>query len=308
MGLLNKKIELIANKRLLLSEIPTKNIIDFLPVDAVQEKLYIDIRQKTEKEWEEIGKPQSKDDYLTRYTIPRLFQHLAKTRRRRNYAGFDNLVDISSGIVRNFLEPTYLMVDELISKDQSIKVNNIKRISPGLQDKIIRRYSEDYLISEFKKIKKIEKDHPEICNKLDSLRILIESLGRIFYKILINPNAKEARVFSFTVRGQIPSDLSEILELGVKYRYFHERTYGTKEGGGREPWFILNRRLCPMYKLDPSGFEGRLSLTPDDLRLATEDTDKFLSIRLNVNEHKEEYVKQEYAKQETLFFFEGSDT
>ena len=35
-----------------------------------------------------------------------------------------------------------------------------------------------------------------------------------------------------------------------------------------------------MFKLDPTGFEGRISLTPDLLRLACEDSEKFVRMRL----------------------------
>ena len=76
--------------------------------------------------------------------------------------------------------------------------------------------------------------------------------------------------------------------MGVRYRYFQVRTYSTKEGGGRERWYILNRRLCPIYKLDPTGFEGRVSLTPELLVVACKDPNEFVRLRLKEGEQEED--------------------
>jgi len=119
---------------------------------------------------------------------------------------------------------------------------------------------------------------------VDKLATLIESLGRLFYARLHDPDAREARLFSFTVHGTISSEIEEVLNLGLRYRYFQLRTYSTKEGGGRLKWYILNRLLCPVYKLDPTGFEGRISLTPEFLKIACENPGRFVQLRLKLSD------------------------
>ena len=271
-----KKVQLIAERRLSLSSAPTKSIADFLPSDPREDALLEEFKSRAAEEWERLGEPGRKKDYVYRYASARLFQHLRVSRQNKSYAGFENMVHISSGVIRDFLEPCYLMFDSQVSRmDQGA---SIEAISVAVQNQVIRRYSEEFLLS---KIEEVRKDLPsEQWSVLNSLRVLLESLGRLFYERLHDPEAREARLFSFTIRGQLPPELNDILQLGVRYRYFQRRTYSSKEGGGRENWYILNRRLCPVFKLDPTGFEGRISLTLPLLQLACKDPDRFVKLRL----------------------------
>ncbi len=271
-----EKVKLIAERRLALSKIQTKKIEKFLPVDPKEYKLYQEIREKTSAEWERFGRPGRQEDYITRYTNARLFQYLDATKKRKNYAGFNNLVHLSSGVVRDFLEPCYSMVDKYISQVKNPET--ILSIPPALQNKVIFRYSEDFLLYRFDQIKKdLPKEQWSLVNKLATL---IESLGRLFYHQLHDPDAREARMFSFTIRGNISDEMEDILNLGIRYRYFQRRTYSTKEGGGRDKWYVLHRRLCPVFKLDPTGFEGRISLTSKLLYVACVNPDQFVQLRL----------------------------
>jgi hypothetical protein len=160
-------------------------------------------------------------------------------------------------------------------------ISGLGSVPPGTQDEVCYKYSEDFLDV---KLQDIRKDlPPESWSQLDALRTLIESLGRLFYERLHDPRAREARLFSFTLKGPSSRDVDEILQLGVRYRYFQRRTYSTKEGGGRQSWYILNRRLCPVFKLDPTGFEGRIQLSAEHLQLACEDPARFVRVRLGLS-------------------------
>jgi hypothetical protein len=271
-----QKVKLIANRRLELSEVPTKDIEQFLPSDPTEEALLDDFRKETAAQWEIEGQPGRQRDYVTRYATARLFQHLRASRQRKSYAGFQNIVHLSSGVVRDFLEPCYLMFDEYVSGDRD--PSTVSVIPPAFQNEVLFRYSEELILGKFEDIRK--NLPPEKWPQVDALKTLLESLGRLFYERLHDPEAREARLFSFTVRGQVTADVADVLDLGVRHRYFQLRTYSTKEGGGRESWYILNRWLCPAYKLDPTGFEGRISLTPRFIQLATEDPDRFVRLRL----------------------------
>ena len=275
-----EKVRLITSRRLELAGI-SEAVESFLPEDPSEIRLLKEMKAKTADEWEDITKkqgypPQDKSDYIYRYATARLHQHLDGHKRRKSYAGFHNMVHLSSGIVRGFLEPCYLMFDKIVSEKGT--GSPPPSIPPKIQNEILYKYSEEFLVVD---IEKIRKDLPsESWTHLESLLTLLQSLGRLFYERLHDPNAREARLFSFTLRGKISDDLDEVLRLAVRYRYFQLRTYSSKEGGGRERWYILNRRLCPVFKLDPTGFEGRISLSPSLLQLACQDTEKFVRLRL----------------------------
>lgn len=272
----SQKVKLIAERRLALSSLSSKNIEEFLPPDSKEELLLQDFKKKTAEEWETVGRPGNQTDYVTRYAVARLFQYLKSRKQPKSYAGFQNMVHLSSGVVRDFLEPCYLMFDQCVSKGEDS--NSVKFIPPSIQNEILHNYSEAFILM---KIEDIRKGLPsENWSKLEELKTLLQSLGRLFYDRLHDPEAREARLFSFTIRGQVPPEINEVLQLGVRHRYFQHRTYSRKTGGGREEWYILNRRLCPAFKLDPTGFEGRISLIPQHLKLACEDPDKFVRLRL----------------------------
>lgn len=275
----SEKVKLIAERRLMLSDPPTKDIEKFLPVDPTEEKLLEQFRRETGDEWERTGKLGRKSDFVTRYATARLFQHLKATKKRKSYAGFQTMVHLSSGVIRDFLEPCYLMFDKCVSEGSDPK--SIELIPPHIQDEVLFRYSEEFVLQKPDEIRKSLP--PERWTQVESLARLVTSLGRLFYERLHDPEAREARLFSFTVRGQPSEQVEEVLQLGVLHRYFQLRSYSTKEGGGREKWYIFNRRVCPVFKLDPTGFEGRISLTAEFLKLACEDPDKFVRLRLRVS-------------------------
>jgi hypothetical protein len=275
-----KKIKLISERRLELSEVPTRDIDKFLPASTWEEELLQQIRKETEQEWER-DKRGRKADYVYRYSRPRLFQRLKAHKSDKSYAGFQNLVDLSSGIVREFLEPCYLMFDTLTAQGKT--ADKIESIPVEVQNKVITKYSKDVLID---RIEDIKRDLPMPGNFLpDRVRTLVESLGRVFYELLHDPASKQPPLFSFSITGQIPEDLRQVLELAVRYRFFLAPTsQGSKAGGGQDPLYILNRRLCPAFKLDPGSFSGRLPISVDLLKLACEDPKKFVKARLKEEE------------------------
>ena len=78
-----------------------------------------------------------------------------------------------------------------------------------------------------------------------------------------------------------------VFELGVEWGYFQKSTIGSKEGLGRKLQYVLNRRLAPYFKIDPSGYAAYLSVTPEALELATKDTNKFIQQRSGIKEERQ---------------------
>jgi len=270
-----KKVYRIANRRLERSSVPCKDVSAFLPPDPTEQELLERMKADTAAEWASAGRPGREKDFVERYATARLFQNLKSRKQKKSYAGFANIAHLSSGVVRDFLEPCYQMVNKCVSSGTPIE--RLTSIPASLQDEVISKQSEAFLL-------RLEHYRPMLSEArrplVEKLRTLLESLGRLFYRRLHDPNSRDARLFSFTVSGAIPPDIRDVLELGVALRYLHLATYSTKDGGGREPWYILNRWLCPDFKLDPTGFKGRISISPGLLQVACSDPERFTRLRL----------------------------
>lgn len=281
----SKKVRGIVEKRLEVANMATTDVEEFLPRSEFETDLLEEIKENLKEEWLEKGEPGRRSDYVARYANARLFQRLAEGKTGKTYSGFDEMVHISSGVVRNFLQPCQLMFNKM--KQGGKQSSEIDEIPPSTQDDVLTESSENFLREAPQKIAKSlpEEDMPY----LDDLITLVRSLGKLFYERLHDEDSREPRIFSFTVKGKIPqdSDLNKVLELGERVQYFKVKTYSTKEGGGREDWYILNRRLAPMFKLDPTGFEGRMTLTPELLEVGCKDPDEFVRLRLDIDEHQE---------------------
>jgi hypothetical protein len=224
------KVKKIANRRLEISEVPTKDIEDFLPESEYEASLLDDIKEEMRQEWEENQGPgNSVSNYVDKNARARLHQRVAENKSSKSYAGFDYLVHISSGKIRDFLNPAHLMFEKCVERGNSR--SEIEKIPVSIQNDIIKDFSRDFLQDKPKKIRK-DLDADERSD-LEKLMTLIKSLGNLFHERLHDKNHREPRVFSFSVRGVIPpdSDLRRVLELGTQRGFFTLHTSPSKEGG-----------------------------------------------------------------------------
>ena len=75
---------------------------------------------------------------MRRYARPIYMQSLAGSKKassKYSYAGFEQLVHISSGLIRYFLEPAALMFSEQTAQS----LGEVKQIDPGIQNKEVRQ-------------------------------------------------------------------------------------------------------------------------------------------------------------------------
>jgi hypothetical protein len=70
----------------------------------------------------------------------RYFQHLARRRIRHRYSGYETLIDVSSGIFRQYLEPASKIVANALASGW--RPTSAKPISAEIQDEAIREYSQ----------------------------------------------------------------------------------------------------------------------------------------------------------------------
>ena len=247
---------------------------EFFPADQEQEDEIKKIAARIHSEWNQNRRGYRPTDDALRYARPEYIRDLggpSKSRSTYSYSGFDQLVHISSGLVRYFLEPAAVMFDEQRSSDSQ---SPVKKISPGIQNRVVREEADRLMSSEFTSISQQE-DTEYIPILMDHLYNLIHSLGGTFFLKLVSDDA-ERRVFSVAISGKSDRAIDEVFELGVRYAYFHSSSIGNKDGTGRTRLYVLTRRLAPYFSLDPTSFAGYLWTTTDMLREAMDNPDKLL--------------------------------
>lgn len=250
----------------------------YFPSDSIQEEQIAKIFQQYIET--KLAEGKSKDqayDFAYRYARPDFIKNLKGNRYTFSYAGFDQLVNISSGVIRQFIEFASLMYD-----DQS-KGEEIEFISDSIQNKVIKEYSDDKMTKEFDK----DSDNSESKHDIYKLRNLILGMGGLF-KMILNSSVSERRVFSIALNNEPNEELKRILNLGVQLGYIQKSLIGNKYGTGKARLYVLNRILSPHFGLDPSSFAGYKFMDAENLVLAIKDPNKFNAIYKNKIQADEE--------------------
>ena len=265
-----RRVREIVRKRLELRGI-TVSPEDFFPENLEQERAIAEIAERHKRDWAEAGRGHRPEDDALRYARPDYIKSLggpSKSTHTYSYAGFDQLVHISSGIIRYFLEAAAMMYSEALAKVTTGRTD-IQNIPPGIQNDVVRGMADDFLLGEFEKMNRDESAEAPDEKKLQELSNLINALGGLFFEILISHRA-ERRIFSIAFSDTPSHDIREVLDLGEEMGYFHVSAIGNKDGTGRTRLYILNRRLAPSFNLDPTSFAGYLFVTSDRIREAME--------------------------------------
>lgn len=248
---------------------------DFFPVDEDQEKKIQEIGQEYRDKWEKEGSGYRPSDDVIRYSRPDFFKSLAgssKSSASYSYAGFEQLVHVSSGIIRYFLEPASKMFSKYASQNN---LKDIQCIPPNIQNDVIKEESDDFLYSEFDRHYDDKSEYAHDADKLNNLYNLLKSLGGTFRQILLSDRS-ERRVFSIAFSNSPDEEILEVLKLGIQLGYFHVSSIGNKDGTGKTKLYVLSRRLAPHFKLDPTSFAGYLFVTSNSIRRAMYSPDKLL--------------------------------
>ncbi|MDR3259262.1 MAG: hypothetical protein LBT51_06555 [Fusobacteriaceae bacterium] len=191
------------------------------------------------------------------------------------YSGFKMIVAISTGIIRNLLEPCFYMFELAFSnKNIDIKDKNIdiKEISFTIQNQIIIDKSKELW-------KDIEDGLDRIVENCSSeqakqLRQLFNNL-MILFRNRLKSHKSEPRAITFTIsqkttHEQIYYKVINLLDIARKSRFLYTRTSRSKDDGLLETYYIPNRLLFPSLGLDPDGQYARVSLKATDLLNAAE--------------------------------------
>lgn len=270
-----RRVYRIVEKRLHLAGLDDVRPEDFFPPYEVQEKLIKEEEKKIIRDWPEKGRGNKPADDAKRYARANYISNLGGTRKQRSsymYAGFETLVHLSSGIVRNFLDSAATMYDNMIKATGNEK---IKSISHTIQNDVAKAKAADVLFSNFKRIELDEEVLTGELKPTDKLQNLVFAMGRTFHDRLVTKSNSERKVFSIALTNMPTPDIAKILELGVQTGYLHVSSIGMKDGSGKTWLYVLNRILSPQFVLDPTGFAGYLFVTNSSLLEAMNTGKKF---------------------------------
>lgn len=254
-----RRISDIIKKRMFLNGI-TADLEAFFPPDREQEEKIKAIELEYLKKFDEgKGHGYNRTDDARRYARPDFIKSLAgksKSSNTYSYSGFDQLVNISSGVVRYFLQQAHTMY----AKQEALyPASEVKQIDPAIQSAVVRDEANKFLFNELELLE--QEGHEDAYPKEDIQKLsnLIQGLGGIFRKVLLSDRS-ERRVFSIAISDTPSTNVMHILNIGIQLGYFHRSTIGRKESGsiGRTRLYVLNRRLAPIWNLDPNGFAGYL--------------------------------------------------
>ncbi len=205
------------------------------------------------------------------------FRHLRKHKIENRYAGVDNVVDLSSGIFRQFLEMNSKIVSAAL--DSNWRPTLKKKIGHEIQNSAIREYSSAMLRilgqtgGDTSAISGIKGD-------VTSLHLvnLANSLIWLFSSRLYG-DTDDGEVTAISVKGAFNEvDLAKtILDVAVRESILQRRMidYSAKSfDDGKLPTFYLNKRLAPKGNLGMK-MQGRVEISKEDVILAATDPEKF---------------------------------
>ncbi len=242
------------------------SVTDFFPTNPLFAKKIEESKEKARAEAiAKYGQYNTKSisDYVYKYHRAMYFRNRGTKANRPPYSGFDTIIDISTGIVRNMLEPCFWMYDSAMNENKGI----ITEINPTIQNNVIIERSE-FLWKQL--MQGLDCIVPN-CSKEQGEYIynLFEQLMSLFAKRLKSDISEPcAIVFAISQTDSYPEqykEIQELLEIARRAQYIYMRLGNAKDRGKREIYYVPNRMLFPNFGLDPHGQFARVSLKVSDI-------------------------------------------
>lgn len=212
------------------------------------------------------GTGKQKADYAYKYTRARYFQRRATKANLPAYSGFETLVHVSTGVIRNLLEPCFWMYDRAVSESRaSGGVLLVKQISPTIQSTILQELSR----KKWNWLRDGLDNTIEGCSRQQARNVyrLFDNVARLFRERLLASHS-EPRAISFTISDiNDPGyeDLLALLVIARKAQILYTYVSSAKDYGKREVYYVPNRILWPERGLDPVGQHARVSIKASHL-------------------------------------------
>lgn len=258
-----KLAEKIINQRLSRYGV-NKSVIEFFPtssnlisdLDSAKERVRIKAK---EKYGDGVGSQIS--DYIAKYTRAEYFRSRSSKANLPPYSGFDVIVDVSTGVIRNLLDPCYWMYDSMLSKT---KGKEIESIPPEIQKNILINRS----IKLWERIEDLDKTDVD-CSKSQATQMFnfFENL-MVYFRERLMSDLSEPRAVTFSItekNDEVMSNIIPILEIAKKAQLLYIRPGKDKKESKKTTVYVPNRLLLINKGLDPHGQYATASIKAYDI-------------------------------------------
>jgi hypothetical protein len=231
------------------------------------------VRERAKEKYPE-GTPKAINDYVYKFARAEWFRTRPAHANLPAYSGFQTLVFLSTGVIRNLLEPCYWMYDDARSRASAEGGSGgVQSIGSQVQrDRILDRSRRLWERMRNELDKTVEgcsrKQAEQIYNLFDKLAVL--------FRERLEKHQSEPRAISFSISGateEVMDQLRPLLDIARKAQLLYARTGPAKEKGRLQTYYVPNRMLWPVRGLDPYGQHARVSLKASDLWSAAQGTD-----------------------------------
>ena len=253
----------IASRRLDEAGYSEKDIRKYLtPILEEDEVSNTDLDKELEKIWESGNRRNDRPnaEFRTKYTSAAIYRVLNRTGKRKTYAGFDQYVTLSSGVVSNFIEVCKYAF--YFALNDGLPLRERSDIPLHLQTEAAYRVSQRLLGT-------VEGNVPQVGA---TVSMLLSDLGAILRARLLSnasePEANRLAISDFNAAESNATDqVKEVLNSAITWSVFHAEIVGKafRPKNSRNPptiELIINRIYCPALEISPrSRWRIQLSLT-----------------------------------------------
>lgn len=238
--------------------------VDFFPEHEGFVREIAECRERVEARFKEANPEADQKqvtDWVYKHARVEYFRRRSPRANRPVYSGFQTLVYLSTGVVRNLLEPCYWMFDKVISESGKQPTE----IPPDIQNELIHERSTRLWEQMLRGID----EFVDRCSHQQAMCVcsLFEHLAELFKKRLLSHHS-EPSANSFTISAMTPeleAELKPFLETARRAQLLYVRSGVGKERSSRELYYVPNRMLWPSQGLDPHGQHARVSLKAEDI-------------------------------------------
>lgn len=253
-----------------LDKVGIKNVSaeDFFPVNRDFEKDIIQAKEEAKEEAKGKGIEGNTKitEYVKKYHRAIYFRNRDPKANTPPYSGFDMLVDISTGIIRNLLDPCYWMFDK-IANDDYFDITKLKNIDTATQNEIIMHRSQALWLILRNGLDKIvpnctSEEGEHIHRMFDRVMILFKK------RLISNISEPRAVVFSLTGEKGYTAEyeyICKLINISCKAQMLYTRISSGKRLGSKILYYVPNRMLLPDRGLDVKGQYSQVAIRVVDL-------------------------------------------
>ena len=251
----------VVTQRLKLADINIE-IDDFLPVSESfndgLEKGRIKARKLAEEKYPKPSGTQI-SDYVAKYGRANYFRDKDPKSNLPTYSGFETIVDVSTGVIRNLLTPIYYMYEKQTSNKLGEKV---EVIPPNVQKEILVSRSEAF----WEKIRDIDTEIENCPEELGKhINNFFNQLMIYLKKRLKNEKISEPRALNFIISQSTnqaeQEQINEIINACLRSTLLYKRMVSHKSTGEKLALYVPNRIMLPTHGLDPHGQYSHFPIT-----------------------------------------------